>query len=93
MFSAPSGWTAHDMRKGGHNLWRLAWYAVQDEDLASVRMALNLPFAQALQKLGQHKLITKNGYKRLPPPRYQLVPFGGSVVQFCYNAEYVYVWG
>ena len=86
--------TVHDLMTSEHSLWKLAMHAVQGSETTPVYIVMNMPAEQAIQKLQQHKLITKNGYKRLPAPKNRhLIPPGGSVLQFYYNAEYVRVWG
>lgn len=84
----------HDLITSMHNLWPLAAHAIKGEIDSPVYIVMNMSAEQAIQKLQQHKLITKNGYKRLPAPKNRhMIPPGGSVLQFYYNAEYVRIWG
>lgn len=88
------GPSVHDLITGKHDLWHLANRAITAETDSPVYIVMNISAEQALQKLHYFKLITKNGYKRLPAPKNRhLIPRGGCVLQFYSNAEYVRIWG
>ena len=86
-------WLAYDMRRDGHNLLRFAKRAIRGREQHPVHIAMNIPPEKVLQKLSQYNLLTKNGYKRLPPLKSSRFPKSGSIVHFYYQAEYVRIWG
>ena len=95
-FSGAFEWAVYDMRKGGHNLRRLAGRAIRGECAAPMYLAFRIPAEKALQQIEQYKLITKNGYEIRPAAEFpypKMLLRDGSIVQFYYQAEYVRIWG
>ena len=87
-------WVAYDLMQDGYSLHQLAKRAIQGDYFIPVLVVMNIPAEQVLQKLEQYNLITKNGYKRLPPAKSGNIFFkGGSSVLFYYQAEYVSIRG
>ena len=89
----PFKWVLRDVTQDEHGLRQIAKRAVRGKCDTPVYIAMNIPPEQVLQKLAQYNLVTRNGYKRLPPAKTSLFPKGGSMVHFYYHAEYVRIWG
>ena len=92
-------WRVHDMRKkrpSDHELRELAENAINAAESHPVFIVLCTSSEKAVHKIEQYNLIAKEGYELKPASEFpfrKMRPRSGSILMFCYFAEYVYIWG